>query len=179
MREPNRKQRRSASSMNRRNRADRTRLWQTLFRREKRTPGLTKNIPDICGELWRLRRGMQVGQRAGCDRARSGGYWPLAAGVAPAGMSNAQRSTSNVQLQKREQAEVREETALVSFIGALDVGRWTLDVCLPASASPRTTPQTSAAPRSGAWSGCNSEASSPSKYRRRSTAHRRVAPAAR
>src|SRR6266404_1177393 len=46
----------SAAPASQRSRTDCTRLWQTLLGREKRTPGLTKNIPDICGELWGLER---------------------------------------------------------------------------------------------------------------------------
>src|SRR6202030_671221 len=99
-REPNRKQRRSASSMNRRNRTDRTRLWQTLFRREKRTPGLTKNIPDICGELWRLRRGMQEEEE------------------------NAERPTPNIQCRMQRKTVRAALYSALSLLSALSIRRF-------------------------------------------------------
>jgi hypothetical protein len=172
MREPNRKQRRSAP-VSQRNRTDRTRFWQTLFRWETRTPGLTKDFPDICGNYGgygakskggprrlNIRQKREPSLTAVCQRRAD---W------------NVQRPTFNIQrsMAERRMREPGCKMTLPLFIEALDVGRWTLDVCL--SPSPKTIPQTSAAPHSTAWWDCNSTVVLPSKYPRRSTARRPAA----
>src|SRR2546423_5673347 len=90
---------------------------------------------------------------------------------------NAERPAPNIQCRMQ-----RTKISALSVLGAppvfsaLSIERWAFGVFFT-SVSPRTTPRTSATPRSTALLDCNSKAGAPSKYPRRSAAHLRVVPA--